>query len=308
MIVGDPLEELLGLVEAGLVERKIEGRQLVGDLEHFRLHLRPVRDRRAHVLDRRCNVLAQCLYLIGVADPLDLEQHDRLGRAAAALFVAEGQDMAARITLDTEDRMDDRVRGETRLVDCHRDRVDQERHVIGGDRNHGVTAVEAFLGGLRIEDPDLRRMRRALAQVLEHVLGDPCPFGRIPPADVVGRHVAEEVGSKSLRIALAGGTALAGNLVQDRLETLGFAGNALGIHSDSSGSVAVGAEDTLHPMRNPPRRGLASLRARNGPACASTARAEFPLPPAAGSTRRLGRPCRCLELALHRHGRVIPER
>ena len=36
-------------------------------------------------------------------------------------------------------------------------------------------------------------------------------------ADVVGGHMAEEVGGKRLRIALAGGTGLAGNLAQNRL-------------------------------------------------------------------------------------------
>ena len=66
-------------------------------------------------------------------DAVDLEMHDRFGRAGRAVVGRECQQVTAGIARDAEHRMDDRVQLQARLVDAHADRIDQERHVVGDD-------------------------------------------------------------------------------------------------------------------------------------------------------------------------------
>ena len=254
VVIGNPVQEVLRFLECGLVERQVLGWQRLGNGLHLRLHLRPIRHRRAHIIQRQRDVLAQVLDFLGTADMIDVEQHDRLGSALPALLVAEIEDVTARIARHGENRMDHGMRGKTRLVDGHRHRIDQERHVVGGYCDQGVPAFESFAVLVRVEHADLCRLCLALTCEFEHELGNARPFGRITGGDVIGRHMAEEMRCKCLRLALSAGSCLGRNLAQDGFQAFRFGGGTLSVHFVLFGLLSVGAEDTPRPTLNPPEQ------------------------------------------------------
>ena len=250
MIVGDPAQELGRFGQRVLVERHIERRQLVGDLEHLRLHRGPIGDCQSHVVDRSDDTLAHALELVGIADAFDLEEHDRFGVPDTALLVGEGEHVPARIPLDAEDRMNDRMRLEAGLVDHHRRRVDEERHVVIDDRDDRVAAVESILRRERIEHADLRAALLALAHELEHVQRDACPLERIAAVDVVRRHMAEKCPANAWtsRWRDDPGCAVMCSRIDARRSV---SAAALWLFITSTRVTSMGAEDTPHPWRNP---------------------------------------------------------
>lgn len=88
------------------------------------------------------------------------------------------------------------MRGKARTVDGHRHRIDQERHVVGGYCDQGVSAFESFAVLVRVEHADLCRLCLALTCGFEHELGNTRPFGRITGGDVIGRHMAGKMRCK----------------------------------------------------------------------------------------------------------------
>ena len=75
VVLGHPAQEGLGLGHALLVQRKRTLRQLLGDLHHVRAHGPPVADRRAHVGQRRLEVVQQVIAVLAIGQAVDLQVH-----------------------------------------------------------------------------------------------------------------------------------------------------------------------------------------------------------------------------------------
>ncbi len=195
VVVGEPAEEILALFDLGLGQGRGVGVELVDDREHLGLHLLPVLDRLAHVTQ---DLLQQLLDLAGVlvvCHPGDLDVHPRLAEPLVGLrrtVVGELHlpQLSGDVADDVELRMDHGVHVALLAGELHRQRVDQERHVVGDDLDDRVTAGgPAVLGGGRGERPHLRRTLRPAAR--EPVVGGECTVevdvGAV--GDVLGSHV-----------------------------------------------------------------------------------------------------------------------
>ena len=77
---------------------------------------------------------------------------------------AERFEMALGIALRGEDRMVEEVQRVALAVHFHRHRIDEERHVVVHDLDHGVRAGPAVLLGARVVDAELRLPGRERAR------------------------------------------------------------------------------------------------------------------------------------------------
>ena len=162
VVVAQPLEErdapleLLGGDRGGRV-----GAQLLDDHPGLLAHPVPVLDGLAHVAQHALHVEGDRVDVLVVPDPADLDVHPRL--ALGALRRLGGLVVGARDVLeppghvagDVELRVDDEVHVALLAGQLHDDGVDEERHVVGDDLDHRVTAGRpAVLGQGRGEDVD----------------------------------------------------------------------------------------------------------------------------------------------------------
>ncbi len=169
VVVGEPAKEVLALLDLGLRQRRWVGVELVDDREHLGVHLVPVLDRLAHVAQ---DLLQQLLDLAGVlvvGHPADLDVHPRLAETLVGLRGAVVGELhllqlAGDVAEDVELRMDHGVHVALLAGELHRQRVDEEGHVVGDDLDDRVAAGRpAVLGGGGGEHPHLRRTLRTTA-------------------------------------------------------------------------------------------------------------------------------------------------
>ena len=148
-----PFEERDGLVDLVLA---VARRSLARAFDHPpdpRLHLSEVTDRAPDVAEHATETLREPLELIRLQMPLELEVHYRLARLRLDRFADTG-DAALVIALDADDRMEHEPDRMTLLGDLLRERIDEERRVLGvllDDRADRRVAV-ARKG--RVERPD----------------------------------------------------------------------------------------------------------------------------------------------------------
>ena len=197
VVVGEPAQQRLALLDLGLRERRRVLLQVLDDDVDLLLHLRPVLDGLTHVAEHLAEGVLDDRQLRRVALPVDLHVDPRLagdvrlGADDVALVVDGLQQLAGHVTPDEQLRVDDHVDAAALLVELHRHGVDEERHVVGDDLDDGVAPGRpAVLGHGRGEGADLRGALGAVA-------GQPVVAQRravdvhLGPLDqVLDRHVA----------------------------------------------------------------------------------------------------------------------
>ena len=140
MVVGEPLEQRLALGDLMLVERGRVLLQVVDDLAGLGVHPLPVLHGLTHVAEHLGKRLHDRLEVLGVGLPVDLDVHPRLAEhvvrhvARDAVLALGGVDLLE-VTGDVpayqQLRVHDHVDRAVLLVELHRHRVDEERHVVG---------------------------------------------------------------------------------------------------------------------------------------------------------------------------------
>ena len=160
VVVCQPAQQLLALVELALVQRGRISVQLVDDGEDLSLHLRPVLDALADVTKDRSQRGLDLGELGVLRHPVDLDVHPGLAHELALVLpLVAGADLlqlAGDVPVDLELRVHDHVHVALLVGELHRDRVDQEGHVVGDDLHDRVASGRpAVDGDGRGEHPNL---------------------------------------------------------------------------------------------------------------------------------------------------------
>jgi hypothetical protein len=111
--------------------------------------------------------------------------------------------LSVRVAADVHDRVDDLMNAEPAPVQLHRDRVDQERPVVGHDLDGRVRGAPAVGLEVRVVDAHLGLAGPAPARETELADGQPIQVERVPLDDVVGRDPAVELPDEGLRVRRA---------------------------------------------------------------------------------------------------------
>lgn len=128
MLVGEPLQQLPGLLYLPLSDRQLGGVQVGGDVDGLLVHLRPVLDRLPHVTEHPLQRLLQLALLGRVGDPLDLEVHpalpDQVVLVRGRRVVEHLLQGAGDVSPDDELRVHQQLELEPVVGDHHRGAVD----------------------------------------------------------------------------------------------------------------------------------------------------------------------------------------
>jgi hypothetical protein len=193
VVVLEPGQERLGLVDVGRVDRELRRVQLGGYLERLRSHLRPVLDGGADLADDAQQVAPECVQLRSIGLPRHLGVDHGLGDRVVRRGGVGRQDVdqgAGVVAADVHDRVDDQVDAEAAPVQLHRHRIDQERHVVGDDLHRRVRRLPAVLLELRVVDAQLRLAGRARACEVEVGQRSAVEVDRGALGQVLGGHPA----------------------------------------------------------------------------------------------------------------------
>ena len=104
---------------------------------------------------------------------------------------AEIDQPAGRVALDRQHRMDDEMDAQTVPRQLDREAVDQERHVVIDDLDHGVGRLPAVLLELGVVDTDLRLARRAFLAEAQLRQCRTVEIERVTFGQIFGRDIAE---------------------------------------------------------------------------------------------------------------------
>ncbi len=123
-------------------------------------HRLPVASGRAYVVDRALDIGAHTFEGRRVRLAVDLEVQPRLGdRAVVRFMVVRDRELAHRavgVAAHVEDRVDHEVHAEVVTFERHRDRVDEERHVVVHDLDERVRRFPAVDRARRCVHPHAR--------------------------------------------------------------------------------------------------------------------------------------------------------
>ncbi len=156
VIVAKPPEKGRDLAQMGLVHRRGADLQFFDRLVHLGRHGAPILDGDANVLQHRRDLPVDCLDLLAFRLPIHLEMHP--GFVMRTLDGTLGQqigDLALAVSHRRDDGMDDQMDGQPQIVERHRHRIDEKRHVVGDDLHDGVIALPAVLLRIGVVDVDL---------------------------------------------------------------------------------------------------------------------------------------------------------
>ncbi len=176
MVVGEPPEEVRRPPSrSSVVDRRRLGVEALGDRDRTLAHRGLVLVGRPHVAEHPDQVEAEPVEHARVGLPVDLDVVEGLPDggdvAGPRLAVVEHREqVAVRAALDNEHRVDRDVQAEPVAGELGRQRVRQERHVVGHDLHDGVRGGESVLVEGGGEHRDLRLVRRSVtreAQVRE---------------------------------------------------------------------------------------------------------------------------------------------
>ncbi len=139
MVIRQPLETRARLGELGRSERRGPAVQIGDDLAQLGEHLFPVLDSGAQVGQHALQIGCERLHRWRVDDAIHLDM--QIGCV--------------------DDRMNDEMQRQPMPVDFHRHAVDQKRHVVVDDLDHGVGRAPAVLLHAGVEDAHARGSRLA---------------------------------------------------------------------------------------------------------------------------------------------------
>ena len=264
--VGQPTQQRLRLGHLLGRQRRRVGVEVVDDVQRLLVHLGPVLDGLADVLEDLGQRPLDLLALIGTGLPADLDVHPRLAGDVVLevhpvdLLVVAGEDLLelpGDVAAHQDLRVHDHVHLAVLLVELHGHRVDEERHVVGHHLDDRVpTGGPAVLGDGRGEDADVRGALRPVRRdlVLAHRGAVQVHLGAL--REVLGGDVAVEVPEQVARLAarrpgraLATGGERSGLL--DQPVTLGVRGIVqCRRHAASTSAALPGGTSLCRPIRH----------------------------------------------------------
>ena len=120
----------------------------------------------------------------------DLGVEDRLGDRVdrVAVGLEHLGDVTVRLAPDPDHRVDHQMDRVALARELHRHRVDDERHVVGDDLDHGVRRLPAVLLEVRVVDAHLRLAGRALLGEVPVRDRRPVQVERVAIGQVLGGH------------------------------------------------------------------------------------------------------------------------
>jgi hypothetical protein len=159
-----PFEEGLTLAEFRRFDCGRGLRERGGDLVQALAHLRPVLDRRSHLADHVRQTRPQCEQTVCLGLAVDLDVHDGLERLLPGprAWREDLDELTVAVSAQAQHWVDHQVNAVALPTQLHRDRVDQERHVVADDLDHRVPRLPAVLLEVRVVEADLGLAVRAL--------------------------------------------------------------------------------------------------------------------------------------------------
>ena len=145
VVVGQPLQQRPALPDLGRRQRRWRLLEIRDDLPRLGVHLLPVLDHLAYVTEHVGEGLPDLLECCRVGLAVDLDVHpglaDQVARCLGVcclLGVAHVEQGTGDVAADQELGVDDHMDRAVLCAQGHGDRVDQERHVVGDDLDHGM--------------------------------------------------------------------------------------------------------------------------------------------------------------------------
>ena len=146
-----PLEQVASL--RALVRIDGSRRDLLGDVADVLAHRRPVLHGSAHVAEDAAEAVTQKLELLGARLAVDLDVDQRLG---LPVLGADLEQPALLVPAQAHDRPDHEVDRAPAPRHLHRDRVDEEGHVVDDGLDHRVLGLPPVLLDVRRVDVHLQ--------------------------------------------------------------------------------------------------------------------------------------------------------
>ncbi len=202
IVVDQPFQERDGLGNLGRRQWRRIGLEL-GDLGgHARHHRPPVLDADAdvgqHPFDGLDDLGASRLLL----DALGMNVDDALAQRAgnAGFRALEGREPSGLVALDNKDRVHYEADIDAALGERRQHRIDQERHVVVDDLEHGIAALAFMTGdGARRVEPDFCLARFAHGEQGPGIGGQLGELARVVTHEIFGHRVSEQPGDEILR-------------------------------------------------------------------------------------------------------------
>jgi hypothetical protein len=189
-IVGQqPLQELNRLGDLIDRQRRRIGLQFGDDGIDALEHRPPVGHRQPHLAEHAAERVRQFTARGFVTDRLEMDVNEALARAARGIGGAQRDERAA-VAPHAEDRVRHQLHIEPPLADFAHHRIDQKRHVVIGDFDHGddVALARRFQrDGLAA---NLRHARLPLLEEIERALGQVGEIGGRVAQHVLGHRAA----------------------------------------------------------------------------------------------------------------------
>ena len=179
-----PLEQVAGL--RSLVGVDGSRRDLLGDVADALTHRRPVLHRSAHVAENAANAFAQKLERLGTGLAVDLDMDQRLG---LPILGGHLEQPALLVPAEAHDRPDHEVDRAPHARHLHRDRVDEEGHVVDDGLDHGVVRLPPVFVKARRVDVHLHLAGTSNAREVPVRERRPEEVDVAPVAQVVGSDV-----------------------------------------------------------------------------------------------------------------------
>ena len=140
MVVAHPVEQVSGLRALVRIDRRRRASSATTSPTRSP-HRRPVLDRRTHVAEHAAEAGTQPLELLRAGLAVDLDVDQRLGQPVLGSTSSSRPPRPAA----AHDRPDHEVDRAAVPGHLHRDRVDEERHVVDHRLDHGVRRLPAVL-------------------------------------------------------------------------------------------------------------------------------------------------------------------
>ena len=204
MVVGGPAQELLCFLARCVVDRQLAAAEVVGQRQCLVLHRLPVAHDRAHFVQRLVDGLFDGGHGFGRL-AVDLQQHHRLG-----ITLADLDQLAGLVAGEAQHRVAQHVDAHALLGQRHGDRIDEERHVIVDDLQHGVRRFPTVGLRGRIEHADVGLAGLAGTREFQRLSRESGPLFSAVVRELVRLHALVEVSGKGHCFGLCGrGVALA---------------------------------------------------------------------------------------------------
>ena len=148
-VLAHPLEQVDRLRQLLGIDRRRMIRQVLGNLARLLEHRGPVGDSGVDVAEHAYEVVAQLGQGLRVGLLVELDVDRRLADAA---LVDDLLEVAVLVAPHAHDRADHQVDAVAVAGDLHRDRIDEERHVVVHELGDGVRRLPAVLLDVRVVD------------------------------------------------------------------------------------------------------------------------------------------------------------